>query len=814
LLLLALVPGALAHRPHSVVPAIALPDDFDATGIGWAVTTPGISSMLMRTEDGGAHWDYVGGAATTDVLTAGGYSGSTLVWLSEEANLWTTDDEGGTWLGTALPATGEGVDLDLADGQFAAATAGGIVMGEVGDPAAARLVRSGEFVAIAFAPGDPSRVAAVAADGALHVSVDGGLAWTAETPVEALGTAVAWMGEAVALGTDTAGVLVWDDSFVAACGAIPADGDPDKGGTVARLASLDDGRLAVAMGSLAIYISDDDCASFTLHDVGTAMVPEYGGIGGAATVYEGYSTIVDVGEHVLVGGWNGLAESADAGETWSVPRLLPSDYMRANAFSPDFANDHRFAAGTYGGGVVWTDSGGETWAGSALGISAPYGYDVEFAPDYAESRTMFFAALTAYRTFDAGLTWEEFTVPTPRARVLRHRGERLFVLGEDTHEGIQGQVAYSDDGGDTWVQLDALEAAITRSPPAQLQVATVLGETTWLVAVDNPPGVYASLDEGASWTDIYDAPEQSSEDVSSGLEVWTGEGTDRIVYAAETIGVQLSDDLGANWRSPTTDAVGYPMVLHMTSDGTLFVANRDASIWRSTDGGESWAQMGETLPSTPLVLRSSPDFATDGLATAGTLAGAYWSDDHGESWHLLRRFERFEDQSYHMACTPVLGGDCPVVDDARFGVGMAWSLTTGDTVTFSFDGPSFRVVGPLAGQGSLAVRIDGKDLGSFAATDAGIEVDGLVEDWHDVVLTAEGDVPVDAIEAYGPGEVIPGLDGGTGETGETADSGGVGETGGPPGSRCSCGSASGGHLAWALGTGIVLVARRVRRCSR
>lgn len=66
LALLALAAPAFAHRPHQVVTALFAPADFDASGRAWAVLDPNRVSMLLRSDDHGRHWDFVGGAPTEE----------------------------------------------------------------------------------------------------------------------------------------------------------------------------------------------------------------------------------------------------------------------------------------------------------------------------------------------------------------------------------------------------------------------------------------------------------------------------------------------------------------------------------------------------------------------------------------------------------------------------------------------------------------------------------------------------------------------------------------------------------------------------
>ena len=72
-------------------------------------------------------------------------------------------------------------------------------------------------------------------------------------------------------------------------------------------------------------------------------------------------------------------------------------------------------------------------------------------------------------------------------------------------------------------------------------------------------------------------------------------------------------------------------------DRTLFAGTQFRGILRSTNGGDSWEQVG--LPSSNvLAIGISPEYTTDGTIIAGTgRDGVFRSADGGESWEEINR---------------------------------------------------------------------------------------------------------------------------------------------------------------------------------
>ncbi|MCU1484952.1 MAG: glycosyl hydrolase repeat-containing glycosyl hydrolase [Actinomycetia bacterium] len=123
-------------------------------------------------------------------------------------------------------------------------------------------------------------------------------------------------------------------------------------------------------------------------------------------------------------------------------------------------------------------------------------------------------------------------------------------------------------------------------------------------------------------------------------------------------GVYRSDDFGGRWREVGEDALpstfGFPVVVDPNRPGTAFVLPLEsdgfrctpdgrARVYRTTDGGDTWAPLGAGLPQEDAYLTVLRDgFCADRLDPAGLYFGTrtgevFGSPDAGETWQELAR---------------------------------------------------------------------------------------------------------------------------------------------------------------------------------
>ena len=819
-LLLLMVCPALAHRPHDVVVALAVPPDFNVTGVGWQVMDPHDISTLQVTLDFGRHWDYIPSPVQDDVVVDAAATEDTIVILAEDGTVWTSDDDAVSWLDQELPeATDGGNALAVAGDTLAVATHEGLWVSSLSDVAGATLVIEGDGVKdVAFAADDPTHIAAITRGGSLYRSTDGGASFTLlkdRLPGGRSPYAVAEVGGQLFVGTDH-GVMVFDPSASAydTCEALPVTSGGDYINDTPDLRALDDGRLLATSGEQAVFVSEDGCASWTLQDSGVAV--EYGGIGGAQEPEEGFAELYAHGDVWLVSGFQGLTWSADAGSTWTDSSILPEDYCKGVALAPGFPDNPTVLRAGYGGGPGWTTDGGLTWTGSGVGLADAYSNDITPALDFASSGTIYYAGSNdPYRSDDGGLTWKALDVPMDRVRVFRPIGDEVFVLGEDSSSGVKGREARSTDRGETWTLIDSLVTASYQAAAREIMGGVLGGADALVVVTDQPAQLLSSTDDGATWTMLYEGEAETA----AGAAIWPpGEGS-RLVFATASVGVILSDDAGETWTAASSPPTGRVRDLVSADDGTLYVVNREGQFFESLDGGDTWTAVGEPVGRAIFVVSVADNFAESGTMLLGTQDGLYWTSDRARSWHAMPRYQRFEAGTHLLSCLPpaMHEGDeesCATWTDATASLGGGWEVGHGDRLSFMFEGERFRVVG--GGTGDYAVSVNGEAAGTATPGEL-IELEG--SGWKDVVLTAEGEgLTVDLVEVFTEGEAIP-VSGDTGSADSGDDSGDSDvnwdDTGEPligkddGGCRCATGrSGEGRGAAWLALLGLAALRRR------
>lgn len=195
-------------------------------------------------------------------------------------------------------------------------------------------------------------------------------------------------------------------------------------------------------------------------------------------------------------------------------------------------------------------------------------------------------------------------------------GERLWSSGHPVSGGNMG-VRLSEDGGKSWqyLALDGVDFhAMTISPAddatmwgtygGQLYRSQDAGRT-WDVIGPAPAGAFSlsahpadadtlyasgqngilrSLDGGATWEEWVDA-------VTTHVAFTAPDGSSMVAIGPD--GVSRSTDSGATWQSlgGTFDGVPSLVAVHPGDADILYLSTFNDAVYKSTDGGVSWAQV-------------------------------------------------------------------------------------------------------------------------------------------------------------------------------------------------------------------------------
>ncbi len=231
-----------------------------------------------------------------------------------------------------------------------------------------------------------------------------------------------------------------------------------------------------------------------------------------------------------------------------------------------------------------------------------------------------------WKTEDYGSTWYPIsdgyfeTGSIGSIRVAPSDPDVVYVgTGSD---GIRSNVIvgrglyYSDDAGETWerrglVEMGQLGAVEVHPEDPDVAYVAALGNP-WAKTPDR--GVYRTRDAGMTWEQVL-----FTSDSVGAVDLEINPENPNEIYAAMWMGR----------RQPWTIISG--MEASAEEDG----------IWKSTDGGETWAYKSTGLP-TGLIgkidLATTPDMPNRVYALVETTdpdEGLYRSDDFGESWELV-----------------------------------------------------------------------------------------------------------------------------------------------------------------------------------
>jgi photosystem II stability/assembly factor-like uncharacterized protein len=387
----------------------------------------------------------------------------------------------------------------------------------------------------------------------------------------------------------------------------------------------------------------------------------------------------------------GVYRSTDGGMSWtSANSGLPLETIWALAAVP--GSSSVIYAGTEYSGLYKTTDGGDTWAGVAVESGSPLTRVEAVAIDPLLPTRMYVTGSSAgqdgmWRSLDGGLTWVRLQVPVSNGY---RNGKSLAV-----HPHVAGtvyflsgnQVLKSVDGGDTWpsaVPFPGLFGGAT-----SIRVHPMNDD--WVFA-GTDSGMYRSLNAGASWEQAnagmravslpHSAAHSVHVDLSDANYVYAGTngGGSRSVnggQAWETMGLPESwartivthpaapgrvYALGGNlWRSDSNGASGTgrwvqpdngvyccsgegDLALHPTDPNTLYRAmtgargGQDTGVFKSTNGGETWAAAGMTGLSvhTLAVHPSDGNTLYAGVPTwSGPNGGIYKTTNGGATWVKL-----------------------------------------------------------------------------------------------------------------------------------------------------------------------------------
>ncbi|MGE0711503.1 MAG: IPT/TIG domain-containing protein [Planctomycetota bacterium] len=337
----------------------------------------------------------------------------------------------------------------------------------------------------------------------------------------------------------------------------------------------------------------------------------------------------------------GLYKSTDAGATWSAANtgLPATPKVYALAVHP---SNGTLYAGVDTGGIFKSTNGAASWTATNSGytegsngvLDVPEPRGITTGPGNEVWVTT--AGAGVFRSTDAGATWTQ----------ILNGLNGLLAVTNVLHDPVQPNVVYAatngrgifrSTDGTTWTTRNTGLPRLEIRGHRQVAVDPANGNILWYASAGG--GIFRSTDSGATWANRATAPIPAGVDHNCVAAVGS-------VVVVGTSGNQLfrSSDDGATWTNITT---GLPnqspqvILIDRSNVGTFYVgytrAGAGAGLWKSINGGTSWAQ----LTNGPLVGSANVvDLIQDPLATNTLYAQVggvkpLVSNDAGATWAAM-----------------------------------------------------------------------------------------------------------------------------------------------------------------------------------
>jgi photosystem II stability/assembly factor-like uncharacterized protein len=661
-----------AHTPHDDIFDVAVSPQFSTDG---TVITISRGVMLRSTDGGGSFERSATGFDERTPLTSVAFAGATdarLYALSVDA-VFRSDDAGMSWH-RVLSGNGLEVLATSSVSTDVALVADGTTAWLTQDHGNGWRTLTGPkmVTAATFAPGSANTAFVGDRNGTLSMTRDRGVSWTS-TSLGSVGaiTSITFSPQfatdgVVLIGTEKAGLFRWNDKLASATRLSAGITDPHVTSIAFSARYWADGSIFVSTWNAGVFRSQDRGATWRLANTGLTKNaqsasldrPNFGRLRSTLQA-------APLGPLIVVATYTGLHVSRDAGATWTYVDTLYSNIDVGLAISPSYALDHTVAVTTYIDGAFVSGDAGGTWSPSNAGLEqAPLWnaapdrfarlYNIVFNP--AVPSQLFSASTDGLlRSSDRGATWNKTAIAgftdgfddseaahIPFVLVSPAFAQDHTVLLVD---GGTGAVFRSTDGGLSFTKVGSLPAATASVHCLKPSPLFALDHRIYACAASR---VYVSTNLGATWTATAAVP--SGLDffaiaVTSGHQTWFG---------ANTRGMYRSTNLGGSWTrvvlpKPAGDTQVAALAVSPpgTSAATVLITIRGLGLYRSTDGGVTFARV-----ATPLVVASeqfdnfnfkatavpivmSPSFNSDHTAYAFSFNHLFKSTDAGTTWQQL-----------------------------------------------------------------------------------------------------------------------------------------------------------------------------------
>lgn len=546
---------------------------------GWAV---GLSGVVLRTVDGGDHWELVDGTwqQLPDLLDLLAIDAQTLVAVGGGAGVYRSTDGGLSWAAVTVAMGDRLNDIEMVDGRLVAIGDGGVVV----------------------------------------TSDDLGHTWlNRASPGDGILADQHWFD--TQHGIVVAGEVLRFDAFVARTedggqSWIPIDED------VAGVQAI------THAGGQTCYVSGDgttlrtDDGGVTWQDE-AFLLPPY--VVQFEVEADGTWLVGLFGEGARIG------RSVDQGSTWDFPFNADGAQLGVAEFTR--LGSGRMVAVLDSGDLVTSDDDGATWVGRRQDHTAMAGADiaaVDLGPGGIGLATATWGTHPDLQAImmesrDGGRSWQPAAGPggwRALGMVLVRSSDTRFVVGRDQNLET-GRLARSTDGGQTW------QAISVPGTSAMLNLCSPVEGVLMVSAFTNASNrIWRSEDDGDTWA-LASAGLPTSQWLLGLSFVDAQVGYTSGGFASSVLFRTV--DGGATWQPRAASGLGgYARKLHfITADVGVAVCENDG-VYRTIDGGATWTEVLDGQ-----IIALDLDASGRGVAAGRHEDTVFWTDDGGQSWRLL-----------------------------------------------------------------------------------------------------------------------------------------------------------------------------------
>jgi photosystem II stability/assembly factor-like uncharacterized protein len=306
-------------------------------------------------------------------------------------------------------------------------------------------------------------------------------------------------------------------------------------------------------------------------------------------------------------------------------------------------------------GAYLTNDGGTTWLERNVGLGSPGGtfapvvrlHNVHFSPNYTRDGTIFSATSSIMlKSTDRAVSWKTIPVgdyPSGTYRQFIIAVSPTYPQDRTVYVGTrQGEIYRSAAGGEanTWSLLANVGGRV------RSLVLSPQFPTDPVIYASTVSGIFKSVDAGAHW-------QPTGPSGISMLAISSDYSSDGTVFAGTDSGVFVTRDEGVTWTeltapplSTSTDVEAIAASPNYGADRTVLVSVLGKGLYRSTDGGTTFAAVGTSLiennhliadydnPSSAPI-QFSPTYARDRTIFGMAQDDIVKSVDGGDSWQVL-----------------------------------------------------------------------------------------------------------------------------------------------------------------------------------